>query len=234
MHIDEDALRAALRLVGDRALATAGLAPAVAEIVTAIPSVFPVDGAGVLLLDEEQVLRYVGSTDAAARLLESLQESTGRGPCVQSLVDDEIVVVENLGTDDRWPDLAEVLVPSGVVAVLGAPVRLAGAPVGSINVYRRAPYAWDESDRRALSAFDRVVERLLAAAVLSETRETIVTQLQHALEARVEIERAVGVVMALENLDASAAFERLRRVARASRQRVREVSRQVVEYRKID
>ena len=70
--------------------------------------------------------------------------------------------------------------------------------------------------------------------MLSETRETIVTQLQHALEARVEIERAVGVVMALENLDASAAFERLRRVARASRQRVREVSRQVVEYRKID
>lgn len=233
MHIEQSALEATLGRLGGE-LAHQGLATAVADIVTAMPTVFDVDGAGVLLLDEEQVLRYVGSTDTASELLESVQASTGRGPCVEALLDDEVVVVEDLGADSRWPDLAEVLVPAGVRAVLGSPIHLAGAPVGSINVYRRERYTWDDSDRSALGAFNRVVERLLAAAIVSESREAVVTQLQHALEARVEIERAVGVVMATENVDAATAFERLRRVARSTRRPVREVAREVVHFRRLD
>lgn len=234
MHIAQGALDATLSRFAGHDVAHHGLASAFADVVSAMPTVFDVDGAGVLLLDEGQVLRYVGSTDSASQLLESLQESTGRGPCVEALVDDVMVHVDDLAHDERWPDLATVLVPAGVRAVLGAPVRLAGAPVGSINVYRREPYTWDESDRAALAAFDRIVERLLAAAIVSESREALVTQLQHALEARVEIERAVGIVMATENVDAAAAFERLRRVARSSRRPVRDIACEVARLRRLD
>lgn len=179
------------------------------------------------------MLRYAASTDAGARLLESVQETTGHGPCVQSLVDNAPVSVRDIAEDERWPDLAPVLVPSGIRSILGFPVRLAGSAIGSLNVYRATPYDWDESDHRALGAFDRVVEHLLIGAFAHERNEVIVKQLERALGARVDIERAVGVLMGAEGLEPAAAFERIRQAARAARRPVHDIAAQVVRNRRL-
>ena len=231
MHIEHATLERAMGRLASPNLARLGLSAALGEIVAALPALFDVDGAGVLLLDEEQVLRYAASTDAGARLLEAVQESSGRGPCVESLLDNELVQVNDMFEDGRWPDLAAVLTENGIRSVLGMPLHLTGAAVGSLNVYRRDPHVWDESDRRALGAFERLIERLLTEAMLGERREVLVTQLEHALAARVEIERAVGIVMATEQLDAPAAFEQVRRAARSQRKSVREIAAEVVAKR---
>lgn len=55
--------------------------------------------------------------------------------------------------------------------------------------------------------------------------------MQEALRARVAIERAVGVV--IEDLDAEAAFERIRRAARSTRRPVRAVAAQITTYKKL-
>lgn len=233
MHIEDAALSAVITQLAKRDLAQLDLRAALGAVTAAMPALFSADGAGILLLDEDHVLRYVTSTDPDARLLEAAQATTGRGPCVQSLIDNTVVIVPDLATDDRWPDLAEILVPNGVRAVLGQPIRLAGAAVGSFNIYRRAPHTWDDSDREALAAFDRIAERVIAAAVASERNEELVRQLQHALEARVEIERAVGVVMAIAELDAAGAFERIRRSARTSRRPLHEVATEITTTRKL-
>lgn len=231
MHIEQAALERAMGRLASHDLTQLGLGAALGEIVAALPELFTVDGAGILLLDEEQALRYVASTDAGARLLEAVQESSGRGPCVESLVDNDLVQVDDLLTDRRWPDLSAVLVTNGIRSVLGIPLRLTGTAVGSLNVYRATAHNWDESDRRALGAFERLIERLLAEAIHSERREVLVTQLEHALAARVEIERAVGIVMATEQLDAPVAFEQIRRAARSRRKTVREIAAEVVAKR---
>jgi hypothetical protein len=199
----------------------------------AMPGLFSVDGAGIMLIDEEQVLRYVASTDGEARLLEAVQESTGRGPCVQALVDNDTVEVWDLVEDTRWPDLAETLVPNGLRAVLGVPVHLAGAPVGSINVYRRDAHRWDESDHNALAAFNRLVEHMVVVALASDRNDVLIGQLEHALRARVVIERAVGVLMAVDNLDAAAAFERIRGAARSGRRPAHEVAAEIVRLKRL-
>lgn len=231
MHIEQAALERAMGWLASHNLARLSLGAALGEIVAALPALFAVDGAGILLLDEEQVLRYVASTDAGARLLEAVQESSGRGPCVESLIDNDLVQVDDLLADGRWPDLSAELVANGIRSVLGIPLHLTGTAVGSLNVYRAVAHDWDESDRRALGAFERVIERLLAGAILGERREALVTQLEYALAARVEIERAVGIVMATEHLEAPAAFEQIRRVARSRRKAVREIAEEVVAKR---
>jgi GAF domain-containing protein len=210
-----------------------GLADALDATVHAMPELFAVDGAGVLLLDDLQQLRHAASSDRGAEILEAVQETTGRGPCVSALVDDELVSVRDIVSDDRWPELAHVLEHNGIRGVLGVPMHLASTPVGSLNVYHREPRRWDKSDQAALLAFNRVAERLLANAVLAARNEALVDQLNRALEARINIDRAVGMLMATEDLDAAGAFERVRRAARSARRPVREVAAEILLSRKL-
>lgn len=231
VHIDEAVLERVIGQLDGRHLATLDVRAALVEIISAMPALFNVDGAGVLLVDESQVLRYVASTDTSAQLLEAAQEASGTGPCVEALVDNVTVAVVDLLEDGRWRDLAAVLVPNGVRAVLGVPVRLAGTPIGSLNVYKGEAHVWDDSDRSAIAAFDGLVERLVAAAVGSERKDALIGQLEHALQVRVSIERAVGVVIATEDVEAPAAFERLRRAARSSRRSVQDIAAEVVRCR---
>lgn len=233
MHVEDTLLQQALGHLAAKELQSLDLLEALSEVTTVMPDLFDVDGAGILLADENQVLRSFAASDSSASLLESVQESTGRGPCVLSLIDDEVVTTSDLAADDRWPDLAGLLVSNGIRAIMGAPIHVAGTPLGSINVYRSVPHRWDDSDRRALGAFDRVVERLITTALVAERHETVISQLQQALEARVAIERAVGIVMASEQLDAEAAFERIRRVARSDRRPVRQIAAETTRNRKL-
>jgi GAF domain-containing protein len=203
---------------------------AVAE---AASGAFGADGGGVMLIDDQQALHYVGATDGRAAAMEAAQEETGQGPCVDSLVTDRIVFTEDLASDPRWPELRRQVGSLGVRAILGVPLHVGATAVGSLNVYRFAPGPWQANDLDGITAFGTVVEQLLAAAMLARERHTIVDQLTRALESRVTIERAVGVVMATMDLDPVRAFDALRRRARSRRVRVAEVAAEVVESRQL-
>jgi GAF domain-containing protein len=231
MHIDDASLDRVVGHLSRLDLAHLDLRKAFAEISQAMPPLFGGDGAGILLIDEDQVLRYVAATDSAAEVLEAAQESTGEGPCVDSLVENDIVAVADIEADGRWPHLVPLVVPNGISAVLGVPLRLAGGPIGSLNVYRSTPYEWDASDIAAGEAFGRIVEHLIATAMVADHHTELTAQLQRALEARVLIERAVGVLIGVDNVSASAAFERIRRAARSSRRSAAEIAARVVSDR---
>jgi GAF domain-containing protein len=233
MNIDEQALSGALGRLSQQELARMDMREALGVIVDSMPALFSVDGAGILLLDDEQDLRYVASTDQGAQVLEAVQETTGHGPCVTALFDDVVIVVDDIVEDERWPDLGALLVPNGIRGVMGAPIHVAGAPIGSLNVYHRDQRGWDASDQAALLAFDRVAERILSHALLVQRNEELVGQLTHALSSRVSIERAVGILMAVEDLDAPEAFERLRRSARSNRRRVADLANEVIAAKKL-
>jgi GAF domain-containing protein len=233
VHIEDTVLAGAMGRLSQHELSRMGLRDALGVIVGAMPALFDVDGAGVLLLDDRQDLRHVASTDSGAQILEALQETTGRGPCVAALINDEVIMVDDVATDERWPELRPVLVENGIRGVLGVPVHVAGTAVGSLNVYHREAHDWDRSDVDALMAFDQVVERLLSTAVLSTRNEQLVSQLERALAARISIDRAVGMLMGMEDLDATEAFERIRRSARAARRPIREVAGEMLGTRKL-
>jgi len=233
VHIDDSAVAKAMGRLGQQELGSMSLADALGLVVGVMPDLFAVDGAGILLLDDRQVLRHVASTDGGAHILEALQETTGRGPCVSALVQEELIEVEDIGTDERWPELRPVLTDNGIRGILGVPVHVAGAPIGSLNVYHRESRGWDDSDLAALLAFDQLVERILASAVLTTRNEELVKQLEQALSTRVLVDRAVGMLMGLEDIDAAEAFERIRRAARSSRRPVHDVAGDVLAARKL-
>jgi len=85
----------------------------------------------------------------------------------------------------------------------------------------------DPSEVAALQAYAGLVASLLMAAVTAQVKGRLADQLQAALEHRWLIEQAKAVIMGREELDAQAAFERLRRAARSSARRLADVAKDV-------
>jgi GAF domain-containing protein len=136
--------------------------------------------------------------------------------------------VTDNAVEERWPDLAKVLRHDGIHAVLSVPVDMAQGTVGTLNIYSGAPREWDHSEVNAAEIYGRLVGALLGSALATELQGRLVEQLQWALEHRIIIEQAKGVLMGREGLSADAAYQRIRSVARSSRRPVAEVARTVV------
>jgi GAF domain-containing protein len=228
VRIDEERVRASVDRLHSADLRSGELEASLREVIAATQEIFGADGAGLMLLDDQDALHYVGATDGRSAAFEAAQEECGEGPCVDSLVHDQVVASTDLEADDRWPKLQVSVGGLGIRAMLGVPIHLGGPTVGSLNVFRAEPSPWDDSEIAAISAHGRVLEELLGAAVLARQRHTIVAQLTEALENRVTIERAVGVLMARKGLDPTGAFNQLRQAARSSRRRVKDVAAEVL------
>jgi GAF domain-containing protein len=228
MSIDSDALaKSVARLEGVDPV-DAGLDAALELAVSETDDVFAVDGAGLMLLSEDGALRYVAASDEPGRMLESLQEQFGEGPCVDAFLTDAPVLAGDMAADPRWPSVGPLAAGHGVHAVLGVPIDLREGPVGTLNVYAARPHRWDEADVAAIQAYTRVIASLLRAAARAHVSGKAATQLQHALDSRSLIEQAKGVLMERRGLDQQAAFDLLRTQARSTRQRLDDVAREVV------
>lgn len=212
-------------------LASGELEASLRAVATATAELFGADGGGIMLVDDQQSLHYVGATDGRAAALEAAQEETGEGPCVDSLIGDVVVETSDLLSDPRWPRLRAEVGQLGVHAIVGVPLHVGLTAIGSLNVYRYRVWEWSGGDVDALRLHATMIEELLAAAMLAGRRHTIVDQLTTALENRVVIDRATGIVMAIAGLDAAQAFNALRLEARSRRVRVADYAHVVVAQR---
>jgi GAF domain-containing protein len=222
-HVDEEALArslADLNLPDDDTDVQTGIA----RLVCAAAKIFAGSGVGLMLIGKDgHSLRYVASSDNVARQLERAHEQAGEGPCVDAFVLDSCVKTDDLGADAGWLAPREGIRDQPVRALLGMPTRL-GAPVGTLNVYCVHPRAWNESEIAALEAYNAMLEARLAECLRSRRHDKLVGQLQFALDSRVTIERAIGLLMGRDGIDGPAAFNELRRMARSSRRRVQSIA----------
>jgi GAF domain-containing protein len=210
-----------------------GLAPTLQQITDAAKQLFTADGAGLMLVDAEGQLRWASASDQTAQTLEDGQERLAQGPCAVAFSQRLPAAITNIHTDPDWGEFAQVLLAQGVCAALSVPVELDGGVIGTLDVYVGQPRDWDPSEAAALQAYAGLVASLLSAAVTAQVKGRLADQLQAALEHRWLIEQAKGVLMGREQLDAQAAFERLRGAARSSTRRLADVAKDVTEGQKL-
>lgn len=223
IHVDQSVLAARLASVA-QAEEGALLKPSLQRVAVACQELFGVDGAGIMLTDEAGELHYVVATDDTGRRLEDVQIETGEGPCIDAFATRGPITSEDLDGDVRWPMVRVALRGSHIHGVLGVPLQLNGAPVGTLNLYRSAPTRWGDDVTAALVGFADVAEQLMRAAVAAERAGELAAQLTYALEYRAPIERAVGFLMARQGLTQPQAFELLRTTARSTRRRIGDVA----------
>jgi GAF domain-containing protein len=204
-----------------------GLAPTLQQITDAAKQLFGADGAGLMLVDAEGQLRWASASDQTAQNVEDGQERLAEGPCAVAFSQRLPAAIRNIKLEPDWQEFAQVLVSEGICAALSVPVELDGEVIGTLDIYVGQPRDWDPSEVAALQAYAGLVASLLNAATTAQVKGRLADQLQAALEHRWLIEQAKGVIMGREELDAQAAFERLRSAARSSTRRLADVAKDV-------
>jgi GAF domain-containing protein len=199
------------------------------RVTEATRAVLDVDGAGLTLVHEDGPPRWVAATDAAMELLEHVQHDFGEGPYLQAFAQDRAISIQDLQAAPAWTRIAAVVGQLHVAGVLSVPVRLAGQPVGTLDVYSTQPRPWTARELEAVAEFAAVAAELVTAGVELANRELEVAQLRQALTNRVWIEQAKGVLAATRGTGPDAAFQQLRATARATNRKLAEVAQEVVQ-----
>ena len=201
---------------------------AMREIVQTTHTIFDVDGAGLMLADAEHHLRNVAVSDDRLGHLEELQIRHHEGPCIAAFDDKELVGVEDLTEDARWPLFSAAAVDRGVRAVLASPLPYNQDAVGVVTVLSEQAHPWSAEDELALLAFTDLAALLLASMMQGQQQSELAAQLQTAMDSRAVIEQAKGVLIGQQGMSARAAYEQLRAQARSQRRKLAAVSAEVV------
>jgi GAF domain-containing protein len=228
MPMSAKEVRQALRELDELRYAAGNLDDALRRIVDATHQLFAVDGAGLMLIDPDQLLRNVADSDRRVDDLEELQIDHGEGPCIDAFDDKELVHAADLGAEKRWPKFSPAAVDRGLRAVLASPIPYNQMAIGVVTVFSTKVHPWSPEGELALIAFTDLAALTIANTMQSEQRGELAEQLQRALDARVVIEQAKGALVAQEGLSEREAFERMRRQARRQRRRVVEVAAEVM------
>jgi GAF domain-containing protein len=199
------------------------------RVAEATRTALEVDGAALTLVHEDGPPRWVAATDAAMELLEQIQHEFGEGPCFQAYSQDQVVVVADLRAAPVWGRIDAAVGQLHVCGVLSVPVRLAGQPVGTLDLYSTRPRAWTAHELEAAGEFATLAGELVHTSVELATRELELAQLRQALTTRIWIEQAKGVLAATEGVSPDQAFGQLRRRARASSRKLAQLAQEVVQ-----
>ena len=205
-----------------------GVEDAIREIVHTTHAMFDVDGAGLMLADDEQHLRSVAASDDRFTHLEELQIHHQEGPCIDAFDVKELVSAEDLADDGRWPKFSDAAVARKVRAVLASPLPYNRDAVGVVAVLSEQRRPWSAEGELALLAFTDLAALLIASMMQGEQQSEMAVQLQGALNSRQVIEQAKGVLVGQQGIPARAAYEQLRSRARDERRKLGVVCAEVV------
>ena len=228
MAVSAAGLRQALDQLADLRSSPVTVEEALERVVATADTLFGVDGAALMLADRDQSLRNLAISDARAALLEELLVEHGEGPCVDAYDDKEPMAADDLADDDRWPRFAPAAADGGLLAVLASPIPYSDQAVGVLTVFDGQAHPWTEPEREAIVAFTELAALLILNAMEAAERGKLASELQVALDSRVVIEQAKGVLVGRHGLTTRQAFERLRGQARDQRRPLSEVARAVV------
>jgi GAF domain-containing protein len=184
-----------------------------------------VSEAGLMLADAKGVLRVAASSSEKMNVLELLELQHSDGPCVECFRTKTQIREEDLRqATSRWPVFAPQAVTAGFTSAYALPLRLRDQVIGSLNLLRVEPGGPDADDLLIGQALaDVATIGILQHRAASEQR-IIAEQLQFALNSRIVIEQAKGVLSASSGLDMDAAFQAMRQYARNHNQRLTDVA----------
>jgi len=192
--------------------------------------VLDVGAAGLMLAAPEGDLRVVASSSEAMRVLELFELQSQEGPCLDCYRTGQPIVNQDLATvNGRWPRFAAEALAAGFHSVHALPMRLRGTVIGALNLFHIEPGEMRQADVAVAQAMADVAtigvlqhRAALEAQVLNE-------QLNHALNSRIVIEQAKGIIAEREGLNMEQAFSTLRNHARHHNLRLLDVASDVID-----
>ncbi|WP_091934513.1 GAF and ANTAR domain-containing protein [Blastococcus sp. DSM 46786] len=161
---------------------------------------------------------------------DELQYEQGYGPCVDAGRGGVVLRIDDMHTEQRWPDyVARVVRETNARSSLSVPLPYQGSSIGALNVYSSEPAAFASPD--SLAAGLAVAETIAVAVANADAHAQLADQARNmriAMESRAVIEQAKGVLMAERHVDAEQAFEILRQASQRYNRKLRDIAAGIV------
>jgi GAF domain-containing protein len=189
---------------------------------------FDLSEAGIMLADTPGVLHVAASSSERMGLLELFELQHDQGPCLDCYRTGRQVACDDLAAASaRWPVFAPEAERAGFGSVFAVPMRLREQTIGSLNLLRHQANALAPGDLLIAQALaDVATIGILQHRAAAESR-LLTEQLQYALNSRVVIEQAKGVISERAGRDMQEAFAALRSYARDHNLRLVDVAEAV-------
>ena len=162
------------------------------------------------------------SSSDLPRQVDELQSRLQQGPCLDAVWEDEVVRVDDLAADARWPEFAREAADLGVGSVLCFQLFVDGDRMGALNLYALSPGAFDDESQEIGLLFAAHASVALAAAQDEQNLRTGMTN-------RDVIGQAKGILMERHKLSADQAFAVLARVSQEMNRKLVDVARELTD-----
>ena len=189
--------------------------PEAARLCEVCADVSLMTGAGIMLITGDTNQGSVCSSNPVSALIEELQFTLGEGPCVDAHRLDLPVVEADLANPDmpRWLGFAPPAVAAGARAVFGFPMRVGGARLGALNLYRDRPGPMSDDQYADALVLAGVAARAVLAMQAHAPPGALSTALEEGSNFRFVVHQASGMVAAQLGVSVAEALARLRAYA---------------------
>lgn len=168
----------------------------------------------------------VAPTDDVPARVDLIQYETDEGPCLEAIRDDELVLIDDLTANGRWPRFAaRAVAETPVRSILAARLFVQDDTIGALNLFAASPHSFDEHD----AAVATILAGHAALAVSAARDKQQAEQLDRALQSNREIGVAMGVIMARGGMTREQAFTMLREASQRLNVKLRDLAADVAD-----
>ncbi len=187
---------------------------------------FTVQGAGVMLAAPiGGALRLIASSSVVMHDVELYELQASEGPCIECYQSGVPIINQDLAIAvARWPQFTPVATAAGFASVSAVPMRLRGTTIGALNLFGTDKAGLAASEVSAVRAFADVATIAVLQHQAAIDARTVNVQLNHALNSRVTIEQAKGMLAERASIEVDEAFGWLRTYARSHNLRLGELA----------
>lgn len=190
----------------------------------------PADAAGLILADHRGILQVMASTTTEARVLELFALQNDEGPCLDCYSTGQQMV--NIGLDEagrRWPRFHAALLELGYRRTHALPLRLRGQVVGVLNLFCKEPATLRPTEVKVAQALCDIATVGLLQERAVRQGQLLAEQLQSALNSRIVLEQAKGILSERAGVSVDEAFTLMRAYARSNQRALTVVAEAVID-----
>jgi GAF domain-containing protein len=187
--------------------------------------------AGILLVGADGRLHVAASSTECASDVEESQLGVGGGPCSDAIRTGQGIDVPLIPAEQaRWPEFVAIAQAKGFNAAHAIPMRLRSQTLGGLNLFSTQPGSLSDRDQALAETFAQLATISILQHQTLTDHGIVNAQLQRALDSRVIIEQAKGVLAQQYGLEMDAAFALLRNHSRRTSSGLRHTARQIVSH----
>ena len=209
-------------------LAGRELSDVLSEITRIACGVMPsVEAASITLIRGEEpfTAAYEGQMALDA---DELQYERGYGPCMDAGRAGQVLLIDDMRSDQRWPDYAQHAAAHGVLSSLSVPLPFQGVTIGALNTYAERPQVFDDHDVELAEEVAAWVAVAVGNAEAAARTSEDLNQLRTMMMTRAFIEQAKGILMERHKIKEDEAFTILTHASQRTNTKLRDVAAELV------